>query len=430
MAPVEIIRRKRDGARLSREELTEFVRGAAAGDWSEGQLAAMLMAISLVGMDDEETGLFTRAIASSGSRLDLRGLGRPLADKHSTGGVGDKTSLVVAPLAAACGVAVPMMSGRALAHTGGTLDKLEAIPGMKVDLSLDELSQVVAEVGCVICGATREIAPADRVLYSLRNSTGTVKSIPLITASILGKKLAEGIEGLVLDVKCGSGTFMQTDREARDLGESLQRGGTAAGVRTRVLISRMDVPLGRAVGEAVEVAEAIEVLRGGGPDDLRELSIELATGMLVECGVAKDDPHADQIVRRALDRGDALERFGRMIECQGGDVGVVDDPLRLPQANDERMLTADRDGFFDGIDAGVVGRVVAELCGPQGDPASGLLVEVETGSELREGQPVIRLVGNDSGQLESAAVTLAGQCRIVESPPVERPLVIATIGAR
>jgi pyrimidine-nucleoside phosphorylase len=286
MRAVDIIRKKRDGGALDRADIDHFVAGATDGSWPDYQLSALLMAIVLRGMGDEETAWLTEAMARSGARFDLTGLAGRKVDKHSTGGVGDKTSLVLAPLAAACGVTVPMMSGRGLGHTGGTLDKLESIPGFRVDFGAKEIADALADVGCVIVGQTRDVAPADRRLYRLRDVTATVESIPLITASIMSKKLAEGIDALVLDVKVGGGAFMKTADDARRLAESMVRAGQLAGVRTEALLTRMDAPLGRAVGNAIEVVESIETLRGQGPRDLTELSVILAARMVVMAGRA------------------------------------------------------------------------------------------------------------------------------------------------
>jgi pyrimidine-nucleoside phosphorylase len=286
MRAVDIIRKKRDGDALDRAEIDSFVTGATDGSWPDYQLSALLMAIVLKGMSDEETAWLTEAMARSGARFDLQSLAGQKVDKHSTGGVGDKTSLVLAPLAAACGVVVPMMSGRGLGHTGGTLDKLESIPGFRVDCSAREIVDALAAVGCVIVGQTRDIAPADRRLYRLRDVTATVESIPLITASIMSKKLAEGIDGLVLDVKVGCGAFMKNVEDADRLARSMARAGQLAGVRTEALLTRMDAPLGRAVGNAIEVIESIETLRGQGPRDLTELSVLLAARMVLLAGRA------------------------------------------------------------------------------------------------------------------------------------------------
>src|SRR5689334_1344726 len=325
MRAVDIIMKKRDGSALSRSEIGFFISGVTEGTLPDYQVSALLMAILICGMSAEETAWLTEAMVDSGIRVDLGDIDGIKVDKHSTGGVGDKTSLVLAPLAAACGVPVPMMSGRGLGHTGGTLDKLEAIPGFRVNLSLEEMKRALARVGVAMIGQTAQIAPADKKLYALRDVTATVESIPLISASILSKKIAEGIDALVLDVKTGSGAFMKTEADSRLLAESLVSIGNASGVRTEAVITRMEAPLGRAVGNALEVIECLDVLKGEGPPDLTELSIELAARMLLLGRVASSRADAVGQVRTAIASGAALDRFRRMVEQQGGDPRIVDD---------------------------------------------------------------------------------------------------------
>src|SRR3984893_2734845 len=332
MRAVDIISSKRDGRTLTRDEIGFFVDGVTSGTMPDYQASALLMAILLRGMSAEETAWLTDAMVHSGVRVDLSDIPGLKVDKHSTGGVGDKTSLILAPLAAACGVPVPMMSGRGLGHTGGTLDKLEAIPGFRVNLSLDEMKAALTRVGCAMIGQTAQIAPADKKLYSLRDVTGTVESIPLISASIMSKKVAEGIDALVLDVKTGSGAFMKTESDSRRLAESLVSIGNASGVKTEAIITAMDAPLGRAVGNALEVIECIDVLKGKGPPDLIDVSVELAARMLVLGRFAADRADAARQVRGAISSGAGLERFRQIIEVQGGDPNVVDDYARFPAA--------------------------------------------------------------------------------------------------
>jgi pyrimidine-nucleoside phosphorylase len=351
MRTVDLIRHKRDGGRLDRGQIARFVAGVTDGTIPDYQTAALLMAIVLQGMTADETAHLTAAMVASGVRLTFDGVAVRPVDKHSTGGVGDKTSLVVAPLVVACGGVVPMMSGRGLGHTGGTLDKLEAIPGFRTALTLDEIRAAVASVGAALVGQTGEIAPADRRLYALRDVTATVESIPLITASIMSKKIAEGIGGLVLDVKAGGGAFMKTAADARQLAESLVAIGSASGLRTEALVTRMDDPLGQAVGNANEVVESIETLKGRGPEDLEALSVILAARMIVLAGLTGDEGEATTRVRAALASGAGLEAFRRIIAQQGGDARVIDDYARLPAAPDEHRLAGRRTGFVVRLDA-------------------------------------------------------------------------------
>src|SRR5262249_41953705 len=311
------------GRSLTRDEIRFFVDGVTSGSLPDYQASALLMAILLRGMTPDETAWLTDAMVHSGVRVDLAEVPGIKVDKHSTGGVGDKTSVILPPLAAACGVPVPMMSGRGLGHTGGTLDKLESIPGFRVNLSLEDMKAALARVGCAMIGQTAQIAPADKKLYALRDVTGTVESIPLISASIMSKKIAEGIDALVLDVKTGSGAFMKTEADSRRLAESLVSIGNASGVRTEAVITAMDAPLGRAVGNALEVVECIEVLKGSGPADLVAISIELAVRMLLLGSVATDRSDAERRVRDAIASGAGLDRLRQIIEAQGGDPKVV-----------------------------------------------------------------------------------------------------------
>jgi pyrimidine-nucleoside phosphorylase len=332
MRPQDIIRNKRDGGELSREEIASFVGGVVDGSWADYQSSALLMAVYLNGMTTGEMESLTQAMLNSGDVLDFSDVPLPKADKHSTGGVGDKTSLVIAPLVAACGVAVPMISGRGLGHTGGTLDKLEAIPGYRVHLELGEFRRILNEVGFAMMGQTAEIAPADKKLYALRDATETVESIPLIVASIMSKKLAAGLGALVLDVKTGSGAFMRDEGRARALARALVRTGNSCGVHTEALLTDMSQPLGLAVGNANEVQECIAIMRGETDDEtrpVRDLSVELAARMVALSGIGGTLEEARASVERALGSGAALERFRRNVEAQGGDPRVCDDPSRV-----------------------------------------------------------------------------------------------------
>jgi len=369
----------------------------------------------------------------SGVRVDLSDIPGAKVDKHSTGGVGDKTSLVLAPLAAACGVCVPMMSGRGLGHTGGTLDKLEAIPGFRVDLSLAEMKAALARAGCAMIGQTNDIAPADKKLYALRDVTGTVESIPLISAPIMSKKIAEGIDALVLDVKTGSGAFMKTRDDSRRLAESLVAIGNASGVKTEAVITTMDAPLGLAVGNALEVIECLDVLKGGGPPDLVEVSLELTARMLVLGGVAATRADADRLARAAIASGEGLERFRRIVEQQGGDPRIVDDYARLPTASGQHLVRAESDGYVTGLDAGLVGRASVALGAGRDraedpvDHAVGILVCAVPGTPVRRGEPVLDLRYRDRARLD-AALPLAGRAiTIGPAAPAPAPRLVAEV---
>ena len=432
MRALDVIRTKRDGGELSPDEIGAFVRGATTGDgWTTYQLAAMLMAIFLRGMTPDETAHLTREMADSGKRFDLSDIPGPKIDKHSTGGVGDKTSLVLGPLAAACGVVVPMMSGRGLGHSGGTLDKLESIPGFRVGLAAGEFREALGSVGLAMIGQTADVAPADKTLYALRDVTSTVESNPLITASILSKKLAEGISGLVMDVKCGSGAFMKTRAEARALAESLVRVGTANGLKTSALVTAMDWPLGRYVGNTLEVIESVETLKGNGPGDLTDLSVLLAARMVRAAGLAGDDAEADRKVRGALESGAGLEIFRRCIERQGGDPRVVDDYSRLPAAPLRMTLNnEDRTGYITGIDAWKVGVAAMRLGAGREraedgvDHAVGVIVRAKPGDAVKPRDPIFEVHYRDAGRLADALGLLSASVTIADSPPPESPLVL------
>jgi len=430
---VDIIVSKRDGRALSRDQIRSFVSGVTEGTLPDYQASALLMAIVLRGMSAEETAWLTDAMVHSGVRVDLSGIPGVKVDKHSTGGVGDKASLVLAPLAAACGVPVPMMSGRGLGHTGGTLDKLEAIPGFRVNLSLEEMKAALARTGCAMLGQTEQIAPADKKLYALRDVTGTVESIPLISASIMSKKIAEGIDALVLDVKTGSGAFMKTEADSRRLAESLVSIGNASGVRTEAIITAMDAPLGCAVGNALEVIECIEVLKGRGPADLVEVSLELAERMLLVGKVAPDRPDAKRRVAEARASGAGLERFRRIIEGQGGDPRVVDDYGRLPQVPGRHEVTADRGGYVVRLDAELVGRASVALGAGRDriedsiDPAVGIMVRATVGDRVGAGDPVLELHYRDPGRLNAALALLARAVTIGDDRPVVRRRLVGEV---
>jgi pyrimidine-nucleoside phosphorylase len=432
MHAVDIIGQKRDGGVLSPRALTAFVEGAVSGAWTQGQTAALLMAIRLRGMTPEETAALTSAMLASGDRVDLSSLPGPKVGKHSTGGVGDKVSLVLAPVVAACGVTVPKMSGRGLGHTGGTLDKLESIPGCRTALTVDEFRSALMHHGCAIISQTAAIAPADRVLYALRNDTATIDSVPLITASILSKKIAEGSQALVLDVKCGRGAFMKSQEQARALARSLVEVGCANGVETEAVITRMDAPLGRAVGNALEVRESLDLLRGEGPEPLRLLTVTLAARMLMAARVAPDEAAGLDLADRALRTGAALARFRALVAGQGGRLGQQDAASTLPVADGQTRVTASRAGVVTRIDAEGIGRAALMLGagrltpGDAIDPAAGVMLAIDRGDRVVQGQTLAVLHHGaaartaDAEALVHAAVAVGDTAPAAESWILER----------
>ena len=425
----DIISKKRDGLPLSREEISWFISGIARGDIPDYQAAALLMAAFINGLTREETLYLTEAMVGSGRTVEWpRGT---YMDKHSTGGVGDKISLILAPLVASCGIRVPMISGRSLGHTGGTLDKLESIPGYNARLSLEDFKRVVLSVGCSIIGQTDDLAPADRRLYALRDATGTVESIPLITASIASKKLAEGVSGLVLDAKCGRGAFMKTKEEALALARSIGDVFSAKGKMFRALITSMDQPLGNAVGNALEVSEAVEVLSGKGPSDVRELSLELSAHMLEMVGLMGLDD-ARKILIRKLDDGSALAKFREMVEAHGGDFSAIerDD---FTQTRITQDIMASSCGFISRLDALLVGQASTALgAGRQRaedevDRRVGVLVHRKVGDEVRAGDVVFTVKANDPKRLEAALQKLERAFEISHEKRESGPLILGWI---
>jgi pyrimidine-nucleoside phosphorylase len=422
MFPQHIIARKRDGQALSRDEIEAFVRGATDGSWADYQLSALLMAIFLRGMNAEETALYTGAMMRSGVVADLSGVRGIKVDKHSTGGVGDKVSILLAPLVAACGVPVPMISGRGLGHSGGTLDKLESIPGFRTNLSLEQYCAQVARIGCALIGQTRDLAPADKKLYALRDVTATVECIPLICASILAKKLAAGIDALVLDVKFGRGAFMKTMPEARQLAESLVQVGRANGKNVRALLTSMEQPLGRTVGNALEVAESIACLRGEGPADVMEVSFSLGVQMLVLGGVATSETEARGMLERVVTNGAALEKLRAIVTAQGGDAEVIDEPNRLPQAEHNEPLRALRGGVVCEVDAMKVALAALRLGAGRSrtedavDPAVGVAGLVKIGERTEMGSTLCMIHANDMGALAEARQMLQDAIVIGDQP--------------
>ena len=432
--PQHVIARKRDGQVLSVGEISSFVSGATTGSWADYQLSAMLMAIFLRGMDAGETAALTDAMMRSGIVADLSSVRLPKVDKHSTGGVGDKLSLPLAPMVAACGVAVPMISGRGLGHTGGTLDKLESIPGFRVGLTLEEYRTQMERIGVALIGQTRELAPADKKLYSLRDVTATVECIPLICASILSKKLAEGIDSLVLDVKFGRGAFMREKARARELARAMVDVAVRMGKPTRALLTNMDRPLGRAVGNAVEVAETIECLRGGGPADVMALTYELGVQMLLLAGVESSPAAARARLEKSISSGAALAKLVEIIEAQGGDARVVDDPLLLPQAPVAEWVLSPESGYIVDVEPMAValsalrlgaGRVRAE---DGVNPAVGIDRLCQTGERVEKGQAIARILAMDTSAARREAKEVAAAISVGASAPTPVALVDEILG--
>jgi pyrimidine-nucleoside phosphorylase/thymidine phosphorylase len=433
MRAVDIIRKKRDGLALEPSEIALMVEGIASGAVADYQWSALLMAIVWRGMDAAETAALTDAMIRSGTIVDLSSITGPKVDKHSTGGVGDKTSLILAPIAAAAGVPVPMVSGRGLGHTGGTLDKLESIPGFRVDMDLARYREVLASCGLVMIGQTAEIAPADKFLYAMRDATATVESIPLIAASIMSKKLAEGIDGLVLDVKTGNGAFMERLDDSRALARAMCEIGRGLGKSVVALITRMDQPLGRAVGNAVEVVESIACLRGDGPDDLVDLSIELAAEMVVMAGLAPSLDAARAACLRTIADGSALETFGRLIAAQGGEPRVIDDPSLLPGARREVVIRSPRSGSVRNLTARPVGHATmllgagrAKMDSPV-DHAVGVILHKKVGDPVDRDEPLCTLLVNDESRLPEAEAMIRNAYDISDDPGSAEPLIVERI---
>ncbi len=433
MRIVDVIARKRDGGALARPDIEAFVHGITDGSVPDYQASALLMAIVLRGMSAEETAWLTDAMVRSGDRVDLSDIAGVKVGKHSTGGVGDKVSIVLAPVAAACGVVVPKMSGRGLGHTGGTLDKLESIPGYRVGLSIEEFKQVLRTVGCSIIGQTSTLAPADKKLYALRDVTATIESVPLIAASIMSKKLAEGSNALVLDVKCGDGAFMKTPEAARQLAAAMVEIGSHAGVRTEAIVTAMDAPLGAAVGNALEIRECIDTLQGHGPVELTEVTLHLAARMVVLAGVDTDERIAAARVREALGSGLALETFARMVAAHGGDPHIVDDPTRLAAAPDRTTLRAERSGYVSRIAAEAIGRASSALGAGRervSDPvdhAVGVVLDVVPGQAVRAGDPLMTLHHRGTRGVDEARARCAAAVAITDEAPAAVPHVLAEV---
>src|SRR5579864_7332233 len=436
MHVTDLIRRKRDGGELQRSEIEFLINGYTSDTIPDYQMSAWLMAVLLRGMTRAELTALTESMLHSGQVLDFSDLPAPKVDKHSTGGVGDKTSLVLAPVVAAGGLYVPMISGRGLGHTGGTLDKLESIPGFNVNLSVKDFRRVLSACGCALAGQTGEIAPADKKIYALRDVTGTVESPYLICASIMSKKLAEGIDALILDVKTGSGAFMKREEDAAFLAELMVETGRLVGKNVIALITDMNQPLGAMVGNSLEVIEVLDVLRGRGPEDLRELCLELAGWMLHAGGVAKTPEQGRSESAELVKSGAALEKFRQMVELQGGDSAAIDDVSRLPSSKLTSDVTAATGGFIAEIDCHAVGVASVILGGGRSkkedsiDPSVGIVVHCKLGDAVSRGEPLCTIHYNSETQASEAASMLQKSFKIAENAPAEKnPLVRRVIGA-
>ncbi|HOC06343.1 MAG: pyrimidine-nucleoside phosphorylase [Bacillota bacterium] len=434
MRPYDIIRKTRDGIGLSREEISFLIDGYVREDIEDYQMAAWAMAVYFRGMKTREIAWLTEAMVNSGTRVDLSGIEGIKVDKHSTGGVGDTTTMVLAPLVAAAGVPVAKMSGRGLGHTGGTLDKLESFPGFQVNLSMEEFVATVNKAKVSVIGQTAEIVPADGKLYSLRDVTATVDSIPLIASSIMSKKIASGADALVLDVKVGSGAFMGNPEDARQLAKTMVDIGENLGLRTVAVLSAMDRPLGRAVGNALEVKEAIAVLRGEGPEDLRELCLELGSRMLVLGGGAKNLAEGRQRLEQVLASGAALDKLRELVANQGGDAGLVDQPQLLPTAQIQQEVAAPRTGWITEMDTAGIGNAAQILGagrskkGESIDLAVGLEILAKTGDHVEAGQPLAILHANSQAAADAAAKSLLGCYSFGEEKKEPLPLILGEIG--
>jgi pyrimidine-nucleoside phosphorylase len=429
---VELIAHKRDGHPLAEGDITRLVSAFGTGDLADYQMAAFLMAVFFRGMSVDETHALTNAMLHSGQVVDLSAVKAFKVDKHSTGGVGDKVSICLAPLVSACGVAVPMVSGRGLGHTGGTLDKLEAIPGFRTDLSTSDFARIVGEVGVAMIGQTQELAPADRRMYALRDVTATVESIPLIVASILSKKLAEGIDGLVLDVKVGRGAFMKTEADARKLAEALVHTGQRGGKKVVAVLTDMSAPLGVAVGNANETREALMVLHGKGPDDVRECTMVLGEEMLLLAGKAKERAQARELLEGAITRGEAVSVMERMVKAQGGDPLVVREPDRLTVAP-ATPVHADRAGFVQSVDPFEIGLAAIDLgagrtrADQKVDPEVGVMVHVKPGARVEAGALLAEVETRDAAGKRSAIERVKGAFVVGEQPVPPRALVLGRV---
>lgn len=433
LVPQWIIEQKRDGQELSSDNLRAFIDAYARDEIPDYQMAAFAMAVFFQGMSFEEVTVMTDAMMRSGDVLDLSDLDRPTVDKHSTGGVGDKISLPLAPLVASAGAAVPMIAGRGLGSTGGTLDKLESVSGFRTSLTVEEFKRVLDDIGCVIIGQTERLAPADRKLYALRDVTGTVPSIPMIASSILSKKLAEGARALVLDVKCGAGAFMRNREQARRLADTMVAIGRNMGRSMSAFVTAMDQPLGRTAGNSLEVRESLEILRNEGPQDVRDLTLELGSEMLVLAGIAATRQEAGELLQEKLRSGEALETFAKMIAAQGGDASVCEKPELLPQAPEIITITAPRRGYAAEVSADTIGRIVLLLGGGRRrtgdlvDPRVGVDDLVKVGEFVESGAPLMRLHVSDRASAGEAEELAKKAVSITVDMPAVTPLVYETL---
>lgn len=425
---VELIEHKRDGQAHSAEEIERLVRSYVDGDMPDYQMAAWLMAAFLRGLDADETVWLTKAMAESGDMVDLSPVPGIKVDKHSTGGVGDKTTLVVAPLVASCGAHIAKMSGRGLGHTGGTLDKLESIPGFSVFLPIERFVAQVRDIGIAVVAQSDDIDPADKKMYALRDVTGTVPSVPLIVSSIISKKIAGGADAILLDVKVGSGAFMKTDDEARVLAAELTRVGQALGRKVVCVLSDMDQPLGHAVGNALEVCEAIRTLKGEGPEDLTQLAVALGAKLLVLGGLVSSEDAGARMLRESIETGKALHTFKRWVAAQGGDPAVADDTSLLPLGNVATVVTAEKSGYIQGFDTEGVGRAAMllgagrEKADDTVDPGAGLVLSVKTGDRVAAGDPIATLYASCEERFEAAASRLGASVHVGDTRPARAPL--------
>jgi pyrimidine-nucleoside phosphorylase len=433
MVPQWIIEKKRDGHALTEEDIRSFIQGFANEDIPDYQMAALAMAVYFQGMTFDEVSVLTDAMMRSGATVDTSSVPFPKVDKHSTGGIGDKVSLVLAPLVACCDIAVPMISGRGLGITGGTLDKMESIPGYRTDLSCAEFVEVIAKCGCSIIGQTAELAPADRKLYALRDVTGTVPSIPLISASIMSKKLAEGIDALVLDVKCGSGAFMKSPDRAHELARTMMEIGKRMNKGMAAVITDMNQPLGRTAGNAVEVVESLETLRGNGPADLMEVTLTLASHMLVLAGRSTDLEEASDILQAHIDSGRALEKFREMVRLHGGSTEALDDTSLLPCAGLHVDYPAPLRGHVTKADAELIGRACIVLGAGRTsvdetvDHAAGITGIVKIGERADKGHPLLTMHANSRERIDEAVLLLEKAFEVSDENPECPPLIIETI---